>query len=511
MNECSSPTIRVFHGKKTPEEGKLAGYAAIIEHYALRVPTPKVLSLISSKNRRYSTGDWQILTPRHAPEETLYKQLVFALKYEGVDLLLFKKLFQALSEKEIVELVQFEPLGQYSRRIWFLYEWLEDRVLPVPDLGTGNSVPLLDEKLQYAIKGKRSSRHRIINNLPGTRGFCPLIRRTEALEKLHSTHLSDRKDALIKGVHKDVIQRASAFLLLKDSKASFTIEGDSPKSQRATRWGKAIGQAGINPLSKNELIRLQQLVIESSRFTKMGFREEGGFVGEHGRITGEPIPDHISARKNDVLVLIDGLIQTEKLLEEEEFDAVLTATVVAFGFVFIHPFADGNGRIHRYLIHHILARKKFSQQGLIFPVAASMLNRIADYRKTLEAYSHPLLDLIEWKATSDNNVKVLNETIDLYRYFDATPQAEFLLLCVIDTIENIIPEEVEYLRNYDEFKGFVDNEFEMPDKMVALLVRFLERGNGKLSSRAKQKEFHALSSEEVAQIEKTFSTIFLEE
>ncbi len=102
-----------------------------------------------------------------------------------------------------------------------------------------------------------------------------------------------------------------------------------------------------------------------------------------------------------------------------------TTTIIAFGFVFIHPFEDGNGRIHRYLFHHVLAEKEFLPRGLIFPVSVVILERIEEYRKTLEHFSKPRLGLIEWRSTEKNNVEVLNDTLDLYRYFDATKQAEF--------------------------------------------------------------------------------------
>lgn len=510
-NTRFSQNIPVFQGRTLPEPGSVVGYAAIIDSLGLVVPIPDTIALISKKNTRYEKPGWKVFTPKHQPDETLYRQLLFAIKYEGINLLVFKKLFEKLTKQETTDLLKIEPTGQYSRKIWFLYEWLMDETLEIPDLKIKEAVPLLDEKLQYAIKGKSSPRHRIINNLPGTPYFCPLIRRTEKLDKYISLDFAQQKSTFLKSIHKDILQRASAFLLLKDSKASFTIEGESPKSRRTANWGQAIGQAGTRDLSKAELIRLQQVVIENTRFVEMGFRKKGGFVGEHDRRTGEPIPDHISAKWQDVEQLVEGLLETNDLLLQSEIDAVLAATLVAFGFLFIHPFEDGNGRIHRYLIHHLLAKKQFARQGIIFPVSASILDHIGIYRKVLESYSFPLLDLIEWRKTSDNNIEVLNETIDYYRYFDATAQAEFLYDCVDDTIKNIIPDEVMYLQQYDELKRFLDDEFEMPDKMVAALVRFLEQNEGKLSKRAKTKEFVELTDDDIEKIENQYREIFLEE
>ena len=299
-NNRFSLKITVFHGIKAPEEGNLVGYGAIIEAYNLAVPIPNQLALISFKKRKYTTEYWKVLTSRHQPEDTLYKQLIFALKYEGVNLLVFKKLFEAVPQQDIENIVKLEALGQYSRKIWFLYEWLLQTKLNIPDLDSGNYVPLLDEKLQYAVKGTRSSRHRIINNLPGTVEFCPLIFKTKKLENHINANVSAKKNTFLNSIHKDILQRASSFLLLKDSKASFTIEGENPGNNRAIRWGKAIGQAGQKPLSIEELNRLQQIVIENSRFIDMGLRKIGGFVGDRDRTTLEPIPDHISAKKDDV-------------------------------------------------------------------------------------------------------------------------------------------------------------------------------------------------------------------
>jgi len=504
-----SISTNVFHGRKAPEKGMIVGYAAMTETLHLKLPIPSTISMICDSRKQYSTEGWNIYSSRAVFEDTLYRHLVFALKYEGINLLFYKKLFEKLAVKEMLGVLSVEPTGQYSRKIWFLYEWLMNKKLPIADLTVKNYVPLIDESQQYALtNGVRSARHRIINNLPGTRNFCPLISKTAKIENYIKENIAVRKSDYLKAIHKDILQRTSAFLLLKDSKASFSIEGESPKSSRAARWGRIIGQAGNNDLTKTELIRLQQAVIENARFVKLGFRKQGGFVGEHDRVTGEPVPDHISAKSQDLEQLIGGLIETNEILLKNEIDAVVAAASIAFGFVFIHPFVDGNGRIHRYLIHHVLMKKNFSSQGIVFPVSASILNHVDDYRRVLENHSLPLLDFIEWKETNDHNVEVTNETIDYYRYFDATMLAEFLYDCVSDTVQNILPAELSYIQHYDDFKRFIEKKFDMPDKLIATLVRFLEQNNGALSQRARNKEFKALSEAEINEIEKTFQRIF---
>jgi hypothetical protein len=500
--------LSVFHGRTVPEDGVIVGYGAIIEAYKLAVPIPVKLTFISTKKRQFENNEWKVFPSRYLPEENLYKQITFALKYEGVDLLIFKKLFELLKKTELEAMIQQEMQGQFSRRIWFLYEWLMETKLNLPDLKTGNLVPVVDEKLQYAIDGVSSPRHKVINNLPGNKDFCPLIRKTQKLEKYIESNIRQEKSNYLNRVHKDILQRASSFLLLKDSKASFTIEGENPRNNRTARWGIAIGQAGKNELSIAELNRLQQLVIENDRFVKMGIRGQQGFIGDRDRATQEPIPDHISARYEDLEKLMAGWLQTQKMLTESRMDPILVAAKIAFGFVFIHPLVDGNGRLHRYIIHHVLAQTGYTEQGIIFPVSASILTHIKDYAKSLESYSHPILNFIDWKPSENNNVQILNDTIDYYRYFDATAQAEFLFYCVNDTLVNIIPNEVEYLKKYETFKQFLDNRYEMPDNMVSLLVGFLERGNGTLSERSRKKEFSALTQKEVEEIETTFKEIF---
>jgi hypothetical protein len=345
-----------------------------------------------------------------------------------------KRLFEAAGPREIEDVVRAEPTGKYARRIWFFYKWLTGNRVNIPDTEMGGYVPALDLEKQWAVKGRKSPRHRVVKNLPGTPSFCPLVFRTKALEEFAAMDLPSRARAAVDNVPRDLLVRTAAFLLLKDSKSSYVIEEERAPQNRVQRWGRAIGDAGRHPIDLNELLRLQKMVIGDERFVKLGLRREGGFVGERDRETGTLMPDHIGARHEDLESLIEGMTQFNSGAATES-DAVVAAAVLAFGFIYTHPFEDGHGRIHRYLIHHVLARRGFNPAGVVFPISATILDRIDEYRAVLEDYSRRLLPNIEWETTAEGNVRVLNDTADFYRFFDATPHAEFLYGCVKKTIE----------------------------------------------------------------------------
>jgi hypothetical protein len=504
-----SGPVTVFHERALPERATPAGYSAIIDAYGLRVPLPRTLSATGEHHRIRNEAGWRILTPRHAPSPDLEGHLTFALKYEGLDLAVLKRLFAAAPPAEIEAIVRAKPTGSYSRRIWFLYEWLIGR-LDLPDAEKGSYEPVVDPEQQSATPGENSPRHRVRNNLPGTPEFCPLVFRTKALEEFAAMGLVHRAREVVANVPRDILARTAAFLLLKDSRASYAIEGERPPQDRIQRWGRAIGEAGKKAIGLDELLRLQTIVIGDARFVKLGLREEGGFVGEHDRETRLPIPDHISARPDDLRSLINGMAAFDRG-GALNLDAVIAAAILAFGFVYVHPFVDGNGRIHRYLIHHVLAQRGFNPAGVVFPVSAAILARIDEYRTALEDYSGRLLPVIDWESTADGNVKVLNDTADFYRFFDATPHAEFLYACVKQTIEDDLPRETEFLERYDRFRARIEAMVDMPDRTIDLLFRFLHQNAGRLSKRAREGEFAQMADGEVAAAEAAYAASFVED
>ncbi|MFN2321731.1 MAG: Fic family protein [Trueperaceae bacterium] len=503
------PPVKVLLERRLPERATPAGYSALIAAYELAVPVPSALYATGERHRIVEEDGWRILTPRHAPKPTLAAHLTFALKHEGLDLAVLKRLFLALGPEPIELLVRTTPTGAYARRVWFLYEWLTGRRLDLPDATGGRYVPVVDRKLQYATAGESVARQRVHDNLPGTPAFCPLVFRTPELERQIASDLSRRAHEVIDAVPRDVLARTAAFLLLNDSRASYAIEGERPARSRIERWGRAIGEAGRHDLDADELLRLQALVIGDARFVTLGFRQEGGFVGEHDRSTRMPLPDHVSARPNDVPDLIRGVLECAGG-RSRALDPVIAAAVIAFGFVYVHPFEDGNGRIHRYLIHHVLARHGFAPPGIVFPVSAAILDQIDAYRAALERYAERLLPVVEWRPTPAFNVEVLNDTGDFYRFFDATPHAEFLYACVRQTIEEDLPAETAFLRNYDVFRASVEELVDMPERTIDLLYRFLRQHDGTLSRRARTKELAALSDDEVERIEAIYAASFHE-
>jgi hypothetical protein len=96
-----------------------------------------------------------------------------------------------------------------------------------------------------------------------------------------------------------------------------------------------------------------------------------------------------------------GLLEANDRMRDDGLDLVLQAAATAFGFVSVHP--RGRQRTaHRCLIHHVLAERRFTPPGLIFPISSMMLDRIDDYRATLQGHAAPLLPFIEWRPNSSS-------------------------------------------------------------------------------------------------------------
>jgi len=251
--------------------------------------------------------------------------------------------------------------------------------------------------------------------------------------------------------------------------------------------------------NKPALIELQNHIVDE-RFKDQDYRANQNYVGESVSWQNERV-HFVSPKPGDLVTLMDGMIRSHERMNVETVHAVVHAAAIAYGFVFMHPFEDGNGRIHRFLIHNILSRRGFTPAGIMFPVSAVMLKRMDVYDASLEAFSKLLMPLIEYAIDDRGRMTIHNETADYYRYIDLTAQAEALFEFIKETIEVELVEELQFLVNYDNTKQAIKEIVDMPDRLIDLFIRFCLQNHGKLSSRKREEFFAALSDDEVAKME----------
>ncbi|MBT7068022.1 MAG: Fic family protein [Verrucomicrobia bacterium] len=491
---------------------RVAGYGALIERFGLDALPNWHRSLVAPGNtHRVDTiaGVTEEVYPaRYWPGDTLGDHLQFALKYDGTNLAILATVFQMAPLGEIQHYIASAPRGKYTRRVWFLYEMLTGVELPLADLKSGGYIDLLDPDEYYTVAGARQVRRQRINdNLLGGVGFCPTVRRTEILQSFEDANLPARCRKLVARYSPELLRRAMSYLYTKETKSSFEIEHIKPTSTRTERFIALLHLAAKEDFcEKGRLIDLQNRIVDP-RFRDADYRDSQNYVGETVAWQKEKI--HFAGpRPQDVAELMEGLIASHERMGTGEVFSVIHAAAIAYGFVFLHPFEDGNGRIHRFLIHNILARRGFTPASFIFPVSASMLRNMADYDASLEAFSRPLMALVEYSLDEMGRMTVDNDTAALYKYTDMTPQAEALFRFIELTIDTELAEELAFLANYDHTKQAIQAVVDMPDRQIDLFIRFCLQNNGRLSARKRTSHFEFLSDREVTHIEEAVRSAY---
>jgi Fic family protein len=490
-----------------PDNAKPVGYRWLVEQYGIEVFDHYRWSYVSEKwEKKELHFDDQNLTLHIFPPSTQVKDdpfdhLEFALKHEGVNLSIIKAVCFKLPETEVTDYVSNRLTGKYSRVIWFLYEAFHSKQLPIADVKKGSYVPILDEENYYCGKATRSKRHRVTNNLPGSINFCPLVRKTAVLKAFESKKLQEVIHDVAEKYDDSVIFRAMRYLYTKETMSSWEIEREKPDKARLDRFVELLHRAdSISPLSKESLVELQYSIVDK-RFTHADYRDFQNYVGEEPGL-GQMTVHYIAPKPEDVAELMEGMIQSFRSMREGDVPPVVAAAVLAFSFVFIHPFEDGNGRIHRFLVHYALARMGFSPRGLVFPVSSVIVRAPQNYDRVLEIFSKPLMRFIKDYDVNDIGELVVNQkTADYYRYIDFTAFAEYLFDCVEQTIETDFKHELSFLIEYDAIKLRCKEIVDMPDQRLDLFIRCVRQNGGELSARKRERYFSMLTESEIKEME----------
>lgn len=434
--------------------------------------------------------------------------LEFALKYDDLNLAFVREVFKSVDHQTILDYINPNPNRKYPRIIGYLYEFTGNKTIKV-NVTTTKYEDILDSSRYITGNITKISKWKVNDNLLGQEKFCPIIRKTTELRELLDWNIEEAIENLKHEYSPEIFKRASYYLYKKESKSSSEIEKEEPSKDRMENFIVLLEEAGQKPfeesLSEKELVRLQNIIVDP-RYADDSFRDFQNYVGQSMRDFSLKIY-YVCPPPQYVKSLMQGIVDLNK--KNTTTETIIKATMVSFGYVYIHPFEDGNGRIHRYLIHDILVRDGIVPNSTILPVSAQILANMDEYDTTLELLSKQIERKVKYNINDSGEMTVTNpsEIEALYRFPDLTNHTVFLARAIQFTLNKDVPEELIFLQCYDELKSEIQNIVDMPDNKVDRMILFLHQNTGKLASR-KRKFYKELSDNEIEKMEQAYTQVF---
>lgn len=436
---------------------------------------------------------------RPAPEPASHLQ--FHLRHEVPCLEFLARLFIQSGPTFVQQWVDAEPTGQYARRAAFLYEWLTDDALQVPPRLGGNYFDAIDStKLIAASPGRETKvrRWRINDNFAGTRHFCPTVIQTDDVVSASALDVAALFQDLTTEFGEDLLLRAATWMTLRESKASFIIEGEADQASRIQRFADVMARRtgqGEVCLSQAALAQLQREILgKRTILSQFGIRQSPVFVGE--TVGYQDVVHYVAPTATDVPAMLDGL---RVFLERTQGQSpVMRSAVASFGFVYIHPLADGNGRVHRFLINDILRRDNVIPDPIILPVSTVITDDAKERRRydhVLDDVSKPLMHAVHGFITFEPGQTTYPDGVvsnfsfngkalarPAWRYPDLSAHVVFLSNIIDRTLTQQMREQSRYLRNHTQARQALKEIIEMPDPQADRILRSIEQGGGALSN-----------------------------
>lgn len=409
-----------------------------------------------------------------------------AIKYQGIRLPYLAMIFERINVQELTNFIAARQTANIRRAIWYLYEWYTGERLALDDLKKTPYVDLMDSQYYFTRQqGEKCSRTKVINNMLGNRECCPMIRKTrDVLNAQLETIIKSAQEKLAslnELVQTEQLGRSINYLYLKETKSSTEIEREDSQDGKIQRFFQIVKSAGTIPLSKSRLLNIQNQIVPQNKGDK-DYRQENIWVGQEvQQRSGGTYEDfhYIAPKFQHVPKLMQGLLNMhESLRQEPDIPALVHATVVSFMFVYIHPFTDGNGRTHRYLIHDIL-KSRLGSKDFVVPVSAAILKNLKKYDATLETLSKPIMAVLHYQFDeATKGISIENDINFMYQFPDLTPHALFLKDMLSIAIDNELIEEILYILTFDQIKTQLNNRFDLSEKDLSNYVNWLMQNNG---------------------------------
>ena len=485
-----------------------AGYAYLVKHTPVQAPMPSTVVEIRGVTRKEEAPGRIMVPAKTAPEDgDILGHIVFALRYESINLQVLSQALPMVAEPEIREHFDDSPNSRYLRIACYLWEYFSGSTIQRRDERLRqNFTRIFDPEAYHTGPAQVNYRWRVIFNGIGSLDYCATVRRTDKLESLLQKNLLRKASEFTRQLPEDILNRTLSWAYLSETRDSFAIEKDSADHTRAGRFVRILEQAheGIE-IGEDFLCDLQKTVINNQFLKATSYRNEQNFLGSAQRgvlgISYVP-PDHSLARE-----LMDHICNLANN-PPPEVDPVVLAGVVSFGFVFIHPFMDGNGRLSRFLFHQVLCRAGALKDGLILPVSTVLYQNEREYVATLKQYSSVIPQF--WKVTEIEDdqfdFNFLGDSA-IYRYWDATAACEFLAACSETAIEQHLKEETVYLDRYDAIYRRIDKSFDVAAKDLALLVRLCMEQKGRISNNRRKQYQYQVPQEVFDALEQVYAEV----
>lgn len=465
------------------------GYSQLIDSLNLSVrPLTRPAQVSGSVNRRVDSVD-HILFPRGvAIDDTVAGHLEFALRHEGVNLEVIDTLFtQWHAPQELIDRFHQAPNGTAIRRACHLWEWLTGDTLALDTMPTAGYADLFPPDIYVtATHAKNDRKFRVRNNALGTADFSPTVRRDALLTAPPLPELLERALTTLASVTDPVLyERALNYLYLSETRSSFAIEHEAPSSDKQERFVQLLHHAGqAKHVDEEWLVSLQNAVVRDHYSQEASYRTKQNWLEDAtGRVTVFPVPQNELAR---------SMRGWEAFINDDTrcTDVLIRAALSAFGFVYLHPFLDGNGRLHRFLIHHVLADSGLLPAGTLVPVSAVIEKNIPDYLDVLNHFSQPVTKLWTYVRGDPDPIVTKQPGSSAYRFFDASVEVAFLHRIIQQAIDEEIPRELAWLSGYDKAFAQLDAELDVPRKDLSALIRMVQSQHGHLTQRRRKQYAH---------------------
>lgn len=501
---------------------QLAGYTYLIEELGLSLPSLGLELAIGQSDkeeiRDYGFSKIKLIPKTKKVGTTVCEHIETAIKYQGVRLAYLEPILKAIDEAELTSYIKEKPTSAIRRCIWYLYEWLLDKRLDIED-ATANYTTLLRDEYYFTLKdGVKDSRTRVVNNMLGNKDFCPMIRKTPEIKEFSGKDLMQIAQSKLLSIHSSVnpelLGRSVQYLYTKETKSSIEIEKENTPNDKMRRFFRVIKTGGAINLSKKRLLDIQNEIVRSDK-KDTDYRQEEIYVGETRMTWHDGIEEnihYIGPKYTEVPRLMQGLLNMHKtILLDNTLPPMMHAALLSFGFVYIHPFSDGNGRIHRYLIHDVLKLRSTTEQDFIIPVSASILAKQKEYDSVLETISKPLMAIIDYDVDkTDHSITINNDVLHLYKYPDYTPHALFLYKMMEVSISEDLIHEAIYIVKYDAIKKAIEEKFDIPNKELNLFIQLAIQNSGKIGNKKRAKFKKWIDESQLIQLEAIISSLLEE-